>query len=509
MSDDRGIDLLARSEADQLLDLNAPTIFRGIARKILAGMSGFDVAESTGGDFAAMVAEVWKERLLLLRLAGNVSDLSTVHTPTPGGHPSSLGYYIPSAQDSSNPNGDEFELAERNRAVSFKSALPVASDIWYLCAGRTVIPFSRDGLPNELNEAATAEMETHIHDRLSSAYPGVDIMRRVMDASDVNVNSAENRGQASLKEMRFETWGFHTAPEFSCGYPNSLRQYRYDRNGLPIDHSMPEEVVNPALDADSYLLGYLAFPVGPLGVMQSLSLALEVPAPESSPDWHHDDILKTGVGTGGWGGLFPHKVDSDDNRCWGLRVLRSMYIPDGDRTEYPGADFDGFDRHYMHQWLRVYLRSNDTWPVPGTLVFMMARPSPLHCWWYQRSSPFAYAGNFFETRFWSSGIVKKELSDDERNPDEVGQILEVETCGATLYIRCTDFCHYEAGERVSLMKTQDSVSTSFKWYQVSDAKYEEMMDSQTPRPSSMRYVVSETYRVAPVEFYKQEEVGDA
>ena len=476
--------------------------FLGLARNLNRAAIDTSVIELSGGDFAAFVSEIWRARLSLLKTAGGIGDLSFLQNPAPGNEIRAFGHYIP--QPETSEPYSEIELGERTRVADYRTALPVASDVWYLCAGKTIVPFARFGLEDEANAKATIEMEKHIENALEKAYPGVEIMKRVMDASDVNVNSAENRGKKSLKEMRFETWGFHTAPEFGSRYPNSLRQYSYDRNGIPTGFTMPEESVNPALDDESYLLGYLAFPVGPLGVMQSLSLVLEVPAPASSPDWHRDNILKTGVGTGGWGGLFPHKVNSNDNRCWGLRVLRSMYVPDGDRTEYPGADFEGFDRHYMHQWLRVYLRSDDTWPVPGTLVFMMARPSPLHCWWYQHSSPFAYAGNFFETRFWSSGVVKKTLTEDEKNPNEVGQILVVETCGATLYIRCTDFCRYEVGERVALMKIQDDVSASFKWHQMSDAKHEEMMDKQTPRPSSMHYVVSGTYRVAPVEFYKQE-----
>ena len=549
---------MARGGIDEILnrgiafEVHSP--FEGIARNLNRAAIDAGVIEVSGGDFAAFVSEIWRARLSILKNAGGVEDLAFLQSPSPGSHVMALGYKI--LQPIGSRPYSESELGESTRVSDYRTALPVASDVWYLCAGKTIVPWSRWGMSNEENAQASLELEGYILDRLHEAYPDIEVMRRVMDASEINTVSSENTGQRSLKEMRYETAVYGQSLIFPCRWPNKIRQYQYadceddkknvswpshelpagwggegdrteeekpvgsmggslkneacsdDRLRPIIGFTVAEEYLDPSLESDNLLLGYLAFPVGPMGVMQVCSLV----TPEmnqgqlDSGDWDTEYILEHGTSSG-WGALFPPKVYSNDNRCMGLPVFNWLYATANWRVEYPAPDFEGHDSHYMHQWARVYLRAADTWPVPGTMVFMVCRPSPLHCWWYQETSPFAYAGNFFETAYYSSGIVKHILTQEEKNEGEIGQILRVEVCGAELYIRATDWCGYEVDQRVALLRRVGSLpdGSGHTWLDAWDAKHEEMMDAKTPKPADVKYVVTNNARVIPVSFYDNEQ----
>jgi hypothetical protein len=58
-------------------------------------------------------------------------------------------------------------------------------------------------------------------------------------------------------------------------------------------------------------------------------------------------------------------------------------------------------------WLRVWITRTDKWPVPGEFIGILVKPCPVppHVWWFQRSSPILYAGNWMDTLDLTSGVV--------------------------------------------------------------------------------------------------------
>ncbi len=123
-----------------------------------------------------------------------------------------------------------------------------------------------------------------------------------------------------------------------------------------------------------------------------------------------------------------------------------------------------------YNWARLYLTNDFTWPTPGEFLGMAIKPMPNKPWYYQLKSPFLYTANWFETEYYSSGIVTTIY--DEGDPEGIG------STGKTYKIRIkdqsgvlaksSDFAVYAVGERVALVKQIDSTSQSHKWTELGD-----------------------------------------
>lgn len=74
-------------------------------------------------------------------------------------------------------------------------------------------------------------------------------------------------------------------------------------------------------------------------------------------------------------------------------------------------------------WLRVWITRNDKFPVPGEFIGILTKPvpTPPHVWWFQRSSPLLYAGNWMDTLDLTSGVItKRKVNGATRN-----QVIEI------------------------------------------------------------------------------------
>jgi hypothetical protein len=120
---------------------------------------------------------------------------------------------------------------------------------------------------------------------------------------------------------------------------------------------------------------------------------------------------------------------------------------------------------------------------------VLAKPTPIpHIWWFQESSPFLYAGNWFETQYWTSGIVKEIHTLD----DAAYKCYEVTVKGLTLFLKPTDFKEYEVGDRVAIIKTDGK--EVFSWEDLKDREGESTKES----PLSDWFII-------PYSFYEAEE----
>jgi hypothetical protein len=108
-------------------------------------------------------------------------------------------------------------------------------------------------------------------------------------------------------------------------------------------------------------------------------------------------------------------------------------------------------------WLRLTLSETDVRPIPGEFVGLLCRPMCFHIWWWQETCPFVYAGNWFETETYTSGIVEEIVDEDDRT-------WRIRVKGERMVLRATDYYEYDEGERVAVIKGWNvTTDSAFCW----------------------------------------------
>jgi hypothetical protein len=125
--------------------------------------------------------------------------------------------------------------------------------------------------------------------------------------------------------------------------------------------------------------------------------------------------------------------------------------------------------------IRKYIYKEDKLPYIGEFVCTAVRGRRNGTkWFWQESNPYLYGGVWFETSFYSSGIVKEVLGSDPNF------YYKVDVRGETLIISSTDFKKYNVDERVALIKVNSSIDDYF-----SEVGYR-----------------NDNYRIAPLKYYE-------
>jgi hypothetical protein len=288
---------------------------------------------------------------------------------------------------------------------------PIAYDIWYLFAAGNVLEFGGKSIEDSM--AKMAHYFTSIDNAKPMKSPPGGPATTTIDCGDFVY---------TIKEGRFETF--------------------LEGNGAGADSAGPATSKND-------MAGYIAVPIGPLGVQWRISLATE-------------SSLSDGTGNGvspatrdnytmqGGDLLPPFEFDVREN-C-GEMIMDKGYILDDDSTCELFSDDDAYP---PHKWLRYWIKKENTTIIPGEFVGILCRPWPLHCWWKQETTPFVYAGNWLETEFYASGVVKEIWEEDEYSgeDDEVGRRYRVWVKNEEITVKSSDFLDYEVDERVGILKT--------------------------------------------------------
>jgi len=114
-----------------------------------------------------------------------------------------------------------------------------------------------------------------------------------------------------------------------------------------------------------------------------------------------------------------------------------------------------------HWWIRVNLASeNKKWPIPGEFLGLGVRMMPDKPWGKQKSSPFLYSGNWMDTVFYTSAVVKSinDPTDDQPYPT-----YEVQWRKDTVTAKPSDFAEYQVGDRVTILKDVAAEKQSQTW----------------------------------------------
>jgi hypothetical protein len=378
------------------------------------------------------------------------------------------------------------------------STLPVASDIWYLGISDSVLPFRGENYQED--STRILEIIRPMMDRLGGIKPLKSIQQYEDLSMHLDVASMrwfiETAAPYVIRETRYETWMLN-------------RNTEYPSYGS-IETSEEGKRKNPEESEGNLYCGLLSFPIGPLGVMEVLSLWSETmdsmivnerpfagTVPIHNPEgWmlYTDRPLD---------GLMSPMTDLND-QCPGVHLVERGYLIAQRDCEYPAKPVGNADDIYPFQSLRFYLHRNAVWPVPGELVVMQAKPFPTHVWWFQETSPLLYSGNWVETNHYSSGIVVEKLDPPEGS---YGHAYKVNVRGVDLYLLATDFFEYEVGERVAVIRRcdlgrqTDPSKGNFKWYEMENLIEREKERQRTPDQEGV--VISNNYTILPISFYQE------
>lgn len=249
-------------------------------------------------------------------------------------------------------------------------------------------------------------------------------------------------------------------------------------------------------------IGYLALPIGQLGVMEVISLVQETElsgyafavvdsldtyhkkeAPPSLADKDKPSLQPTPE-------MFPDaknangNILSGQNYCYGRKLIEDAYNKPGacvksqniinseGTTAYaPVAELDvelwaKNIKDYGEEikpklWMRYWIHKDSTLPVPGEFLGVLARPSatPPHVWWFQESSPFLYAGNWVETPYLTSGVITAVVPEESRTDGGTGTLYTVKVQGCSIKVNASDYLSYAVGDRVAILKTDSAKQT--------------------------------------------------
>ena len=378
------------------------------------------------------------------------------------------------------------------------TSLPVASDVWYLAISASILPFQGDDYRADADEIIA------ILRPMMDALGGVAPLRSIQQYSDLTRgfdaytmhNYVASSAPYVIREARYETWLMNRNTEYPSDGSTETSEYGRTKT--------------PDISEGQLYGGLISFPVGPMGVMEVLSLWSETmpfmmsagrdfagAAPISFPTGWQVTTAKS------LDGLMSPMTDMQ-GQCPGVHLVEQGYRVVHRDCEYPAADVGNSGGVAPFGNFRFYLHRDAQWPVPGEFVALLAKPWPTHVWWFQETSPIFYSGNWIETAHYTSGTVLEVCEPDDGS---LGKIYRVNVRGCEMYLAATDFYEYEVGDRVAIIKiteldrNSDTAKGNYLWSEMENMiQRRKAEEQQADRPT----VVTDSYRILPVSFYEQE-----
>lgn len=392
------------------------------------------------------------------------------------------------------------DVGDMNRDLGYnvQTTLPVASDVWYLAICGSILPFQGDEYEEDSNKII------EILQPMMDALGGVKPLRSIQKYSDIDRGFdaygmqlyIENVAPRVIREARYETWLMNR----NTDYPSRGSTETSEEGKTKLPETSEGQLYG----------GLISFPVGPMGVMEVLSLWSETmqymidqkrefagTAPITFPTDFKPVTDKS------MSGLMSPMTDMK-GECPGVHLVEMGYRVTHRDCEYPAADVGNSGPVAPFDNFRFYLHRDARWPVPGEFVALLARPWPTHVWWFQDTSPLFYAGNWIETAHYTSGTVLEVCEADDGS---LGKIYRVNVRGCELYLAATDFYEYEVGDRVAIIKVteidrnSDEAKKNYLWSEMENLIERKKIEEQQADRSS---VVTDSYLILPVSFYEQE-----
>ncbi|MDY6893816.1 MAG: hypothetical protein SVO01_00135 [Thermotogota bacterium] len=367
----------------------------------------------------------------------------------------------------------------------FEITAPIAYDVWYLQHAVNMLSIENASLDSITDEYLSGPL-SFFEDDMGEIKP-LSFIRSLRDLAYGSVWSGRSISASwnSYTEffihlMPFEVWSPNVGEQYGSDGPS--KNNGFDRNDV---------------------VGYLAFPVGQLGAMEVISVFCY-------SDIEDLDLTKDLVPNADMNqcrGFFP-PIDENTgkNKCMGRHLIESGYlVDDGNRRgvelmarPYPESAYEYIDGK-PNFWLRFWLHGDETFPVPGDFVMILCKPLalPPHIWWFQKTNPFVYAGNWFETNNLTGGEVTAVTAEADRTDGGVGSQYTVKVQGREIKINASDFLEYEVGDWVGVLKVgsvSDSPATqSFCW----------LNQERITAADAGQAFDNDQYVIVPIDFYSE------
>lgn len=402
------------------------------------------------------------------------------------------------------PGDFTFRLGDERQGVSRR--VPVMGDPWFLWAFNNILP---EGLDEE--NFFAEHMQDNSRKALDSIlrrYPALRPLRCVADPSEISerkryIWETETTfrvlSKYHIKQACFESWSYGFNMKHHSGGPPWISQAGLQKT--------------PEVAMGQYYAGYIAFPIGMGGVQEAWSLISETmdettqmsvwTRPEDIREADLDDSEAVQLG----GSMFP-PGSREINAILGRKILENAYLPADKNLELLAEPFQGFDDILPLMWARYYLPMDDPFPVPGEMVVMTCKTMPFVVWWFQQTQPFMYAGSWFETEFYSSGVVLDVLEPTAEDAD-VSLVYKVLCKGEEIWLKPTDFKKYEIGERVAVLKNVPWTG-NFSWDQMqffdfaASTLHEQTRHDLSVAGKTPHELAVPGWWIAPITFYAQE-----
>ena len=117
----------------------------------------------------------------------------------------------------------------------------------------------------------------------------------------------------------------------------------------------------------------------------------------------------------------------------------------------------------VHWWFRTDLAIQDDqkFPVPGEFLGLGVRMMPDVPWGKQKSSPFIYSGNWMQTVYYASAVIKDIVVPTDTTPYSTYTVTwqgkEIKN------VRPSDFCEYKVNDRVTILKDISTDKKTSLW----------------------------------------------
>lgn len=320
------------------------------------------------------------------------------------------------------PGDRTLNYGDDDNPVRVGLGMPIAYDIWYLFDAGNVLKFGG----KDIDETMA---------KMANFFSEIDDAKPLLSPETRPTSSTYNLSRGG-NTVSFDTFG-------SKAYTVKEARFEVKETRGGINYGSP----GPKQNTHDYV-GYIAFPVGPLGVMWGISLTTESSLSGGTGGSVKPVDYENGTVQGGE--LLP-PFEISRSEVAGEKLMSKGYLIENDiKVELFAEEFGGMDNPPLHHWLRYWITEDNTEIVPGEFVGLLCRPWPLHCWWFQETSPFLYSGHWVETEFYTSGIVKEVIEPEE---GETGNRYRIWVKNEEIIVKSTDFYEYEVDDRVGLLKT--------------------------------------------------------
>lgn len=368
-------------------------------------------------------------------------------------------------------------------------AAPIAYDLWYLHSHVNFITFVRaSGV-----DVKGVNVEEFVEDRLDFFASKLGRIKPMLGMEVVKVKDTvksftawKSEAKYFIQLMAFEIRNKKDRFLWDSGAKKTVKMVRVDTSVEPhkvIETDEPGAASLPNLVKDD-CVGYLTFPIGQLGVIEQIAFFQQ--SMTEVKDFKLTDVqlpfeVKDKV-------LFPPK-EGFKKESFGTRLITKGYIlPVAPKDKAPDVSLvykdqiDCFaepipESAYTKDvkpkgWLRLWIKREDTFPIPGEFIGFACKPvvAPPHCWWFQETIPFVYAGNWVDTRNLTSGVITEVTEDVEHPNGTTCTKYKIKIHGIELTVFSSDFVVYEVGKRVAVLKLQSIEDSSEKAFTFVDQK---------------------------------------